>query len=218
MFSTQPDRKSAPIAAETVLSTQIKLEGQLRSTSNIRFDGEMTGDLSTEGDLSIDQHGKVKGNVTGRNVVVAGTIEDVRSAGDPVHATRARRHRGWVSHHRRGWSLPGHECGSCRRSLRNHSQASGCRLSPGRRAPTGPGGPARPRVSPLEVKFPVDHGRGLVGSADAYSEGRTPAWRTVQRTENCTLTAPDANSSGWFGDGYVRSFLPAVRDVCRNIT
>ncbi len=75
MFGTQPDRKSAPIAAETVLSTQIKLEGQLRSTTNIRFDGEMTGDLSTEGDLSIDQHGKVKGNVTGRNVVVAGTIE-----------------------------------------------------------------------------------------------------------------------------------------------
>ncbi len=75
MFSTQPDRKSAPIAAETVLSTQIKLEGQLRSTTNIRFDGEMTGDLSTEGDISIDQHGKVKGNVTGRNVVVAGTIE-----------------------------------------------------------------------------------------------------------------------------------------------
>jgi len=76
MFSSKPDRKSAaPIAAETVLSTEIKLEGHLRSTSNIRFGGEMVGDLSTEGDLSVDGHGKVKGNVTGRNVVVAGTIQ-----------------------------------------------------------------------------------------------------------------------------------------------
>jgi len=75
MHDKQPDRKSAPIAAETVLSTEIKLEGQLRSTSNVRFDGDMTGDLTTEGDLSIDQHGKVTGNVTGRNVVVAGTVQ-----------------------------------------------------------------------------------------------------------------------------------------------
>lgn len=75
MSKSTPDRKpAAPIAAETVLSNEIKLEGQLRSTSNIRFDGEMTGNLTTEGDLAIDGHGKVKGDVTGRNIVVAGTI------------------------------------------------------------------------------------------------------------------------------------------------
>ncbi len=76
MFASRPNRKSAaPIAAETVLSNEIKLEGWLRSASNIRFDGEMTGNLSTQGDLAVDEHGKVKGDVTGRNVVVAGTIE-----------------------------------------------------------------------------------------------------------------------------------------------
>ena len=35
----------------------------------------MLGDLTTEGDLSIGEHGRVKGNVTGRNVVVGGTIQ-----------------------------------------------------------------------------------------------------------------------------------------------
>ncbi len=76
MFESKPNRKStAPIAAETVLSNEIKLEGWLRSTTNIRFDGEMTGNLSTEGDLAIDEHGKVRGEVTGRNVVVAGTVQ-----------------------------------------------------------------------------------------------------------------------------------------------
>lgn len=74
MFDKRSPREAAPIVAETVLSNQIKLEGRLQSTSNIRFDGEMHGDLTTEGDLSVGQNGRVKGNVSGRNVVVGGTI------------------------------------------------------------------------------------------------------------------------------------------------
>lgn len=75
MFDKRSTREAAPIVAETVLSNQIKLEGRLQSTSNIRFDGEMNGDLSTEGDLSVGEGGRVKGNVTGRNVVVGGSIQ-----------------------------------------------------------------------------------------------------------------------------------------------
>ncbi len=74
MFSAKTDRKLTTPIAESVLTTEIRLEGQLHSTSSIRFDGEMTGDLSTEGDLVIHEHGKVRGSVTGRNVLVAGTI------------------------------------------------------------------------------------------------------------------------------------------------
>src|SRR5438067_13442892 len=35
----------------------------------------MNGDLTTEGDLSVGEHGRVKGNVSGRNVVVGGSIQ-----------------------------------------------------------------------------------------------------------------------------------------------
>src|SRR5438067_13206260 len=35
----------------------------------------MNGDLTTEGDLSVGEHGRVRGNVTGRNVVVGGSIQ-----------------------------------------------------------------------------------------------------------------------------------------------
>ncbi len=90
MFETKPSRKSAaPIVTETVLSNQIKLEGRVHSTSNIRFDGEMVGDLSTEGDLILGAHGRVKGNVSGRNVVVGGTIQgNVTTTGRlEIHAT-----------------------------------------------------------------------------------------------------------------------------------
>jgi cytoskeletal protein CcmA (bactofilin family) len=74
VFEKRSPREAAPIVAETVLSNQIKLEGKLQSTSNIKFDGEILGDLGTDGDLSVGQNGKVKGNVSGRNVVVGGTI------------------------------------------------------------------------------------------------------------------------------------------------
>jgi len=70
------------MSAETVLSSQIKLEGRLHSTSNIRFDGEMTGDVTTDGDLAIGEHGKVRGNVTGGNVIVGGTVHgNVQTSG-----------------------------------------------------------------------------------------------------------------------------------------
>jgi cytoskeletal protein CcmA (bactofilin family) len=75
VFDKRSAREAAPIVAETVLSNQIKLEGRLQSTSNIRFDGEMNGELITEGDLSVGEGGRVKGNVSGRNVVVGGSIQ-----------------------------------------------------------------------------------------------------------------------------------------------
>lgn len=75
MFEKRSPREAAPIVAETVLSNQIKLEGRLQSTSNIKFDGEMLGDVTTDGDMSLGQNGRVKGNVSGRNVVVGGTIQ-----------------------------------------------------------------------------------------------------------------------------------------------
>jgi len=75
VFVKKSSREVTPIVAETVLSNQIKLEGRLRSTSSIRFDGEMLGDLSTAGDLSVGEQGHVKGSVDGRNVVVGGTIQ-----------------------------------------------------------------------------------------------------------------------------------------------
>lgn len=75
MFEKRSPREAAPIVAETVLSNQIKLEGRLQSTSNIKFDGEMLGDVTTDGDMSLGQNGRVKGNVRGRNVVVGGTIQ-----------------------------------------------------------------------------------------------------------------------------------------------
>ena len=75
MFEPRPSRKPVPVTAETVLSNEIKLEGRLHSSTNIRFDGEMTGDVSTDGDLAVGEHGRIKGNVTGRNVVVGGSIQ-----------------------------------------------------------------------------------------------------------------------------------------------
>ena len=80
--TSTPSRKPVTVAAETVLSEEIKLEGRLQSTSGIRFSGQMKGDISTEGDLAVGEHGRVEGNVVGRNVSVAGLIQgNVQSSG-----------------------------------------------------------------------------------------------------------------------------------------
>ena len=80
--TSTPSRKPVTVAAETVLSEEIKLEGRLQSTSGIRFSGQMKGDISTEGDLAVGEHGRVEGNVIGRNVSVAGLIQgNVQSSG-----------------------------------------------------------------------------------------------------------------------------------------
>ncbi len=81
MFESTPSRKPVIVAAETVLSDEIKLEGRLQSTSNIRFNGEMTGDISTEGDLAIGEHGRVR---------------------DPSHWQGLRGHHHRLVDHRRG--------------------------------------------------------------------------------------------------------------------
>jgi cytoskeletal protein CcmA (bactofilin family) len=82
VFKERPSRNPVPVSAETVLSNEIKLEGRLHSSTNIRFDGEMTGDVSTDGDLAVGEHGRIKGNVTGRNVVVGGSIQgNVQTSG-----------------------------------------------------------------------------------------------------------------------------------------
>jgi cytoskeletal protein CcmA (bactofilin family) len=59
VFEPRTSRKPTPsIGAETVLSNEIRLEGRLHSTTSIRFDGEMLGDVTTEGDLVVGQGGR----------------------------------------------------------------------------------------------------------------------------------------------------------------
>ena len=60
--------ESSIIGAGTVL------EGNLKSTSTLRIDGEIIGDVHSEGTVIVGTDGKIKGNIKVMDLLVAGTV------------------------------------------------------------------------------------------------------------------------------------------------
>ena len=58
----------------SVISKALKITGQLESTEDIQIDGEIDGDVRGVG-VKIGNNAKVKGNVYGDEVELAGTVE-----------------------------------------------------------------------------------------------------------------------------------------------
>ena len=58
----------------TIISIGVKLEGSLTSDGNVRVDGFIMGDVTAKGNITVGDHGEIKGNVNADNVVVGGTI------------------------------------------------------------------------------------------------------------------------------------------------
>lgn len=59
----------------SVIGTDMIVEGNIKAKETIRVEGCVTGNVETEGVLSISTSGKVKGNVKGSGVVIGGVLE-----------------------------------------------------------------------------------------------------------------------------------------------
>ncbi len=62
------------VTAETVLAKHTEFCGKLKAQGNMRFEGELEGELAVDGDVVVGEHGCVKGNIQATNVIVAGTV------------------------------------------------------------------------------------------------------------------------------------------------
>jgi cytoskeletal protein CcmA (bactofilin family) len=60
--------------AETVIGAGVIVEGNLTSDADIIIDGQLTGDIKTEGDLTIGVNAHIHANVQATNVTVAGSL------------------------------------------------------------------------------------------------------------------------------------------------
>ncbi len=60
--------------AETVIGTGVKLTGKLVSDSDIIIDGQLTGEITSTGDVTIGINAKIKADVRGANVTVVGSL------------------------------------------------------------------------------------------------------------------------------------------------
>lgn len=78
--SPAPAPASAPRPAprqaqESVIASDVSIEGKISGAGNVRIAGRFTGDIAVEGDLTIEVGARVNGGVKARRVIVAGELE-----------------------------------------------------------------------------------------------------------------------------------------------
>jgi len=68
----------------TVISKGVKIEGKLSCSGNIRLDGEVQGDISSQGVVIIGEFGKVNGQINADNITIGGKVTGTVKAKDKV--------------------------------------------------------------------------------------------------------------------------------------
>lgn len=61
-------------SAETIVSTSMRIEGELKSNGNIRIDGVISGKVHTSQDLLVGPNAQIDADVIASNAVIAGTV------------------------------------------------------------------------------------------------------------------------------------------------
>jgi cytoskeletal protein CcmA (bactofilin family) len=78
-------KKGAATGSVTMVAKGDALEGTLRIAGQLHVDGEIVGSVIAEGPVSIGPEGKVKGEVRGQDVAIAGRVEGVVRAKGSLH-------------------------------------------------------------------------------------------------------------------------------------
>ncbi|OEF99677.1 hypothetical protein BHF71_07935 [Vulcanibacillus modesticaldus] len=71
MFSNKKNQKINEI--DTVIGPGTNFEGNIEAIGIVRVDGSFSGDMTTQGDIIVGEQGQVKGNLKGRNMIIAGS-------------------------------------------------------------------------------------------------------------------------------------------------
>ena len=69
-------KKSNNLANEesSIIGAGTVFEGNLKTTSTLRVDGEINGDVNSDGTVIVGVDGKIKGNIKVVDLLVAGTV------------------------------------------------------------------------------------------------------------------------------------------------
>jgi cytoskeletal protein CcmA (bactofilin family) len=70
-----PSTPTAPQARESVIASDLTIEGKISGSGHVRIAGKFKGDVNVEGDLTIDGGARVNGGVRAQRVTVAGELE-----------------------------------------------------------------------------------------------------------------------------------------------
>ena len=77
------DRERRPARKESLIADDITIEGKIEGAGSVRIAGKFKGDVSVQGDLTIEVGAKLTGSVRADKVTIAGELE-----GNVEQATR----------------------------------------------------------------------------------------------------------------------------------
>ena len=66
---------AAPQARESVIASDLTIEGKISGSGHVRIAGKFKGDVKVQGNLTIEQGAKVAGGVAASKVTLAGELE-----------------------------------------------------------------------------------------------------------------------------------------------
>ncbi|CAA9326066.1 MAG: hypothetical protein AVDCRST_MAG71-1511 [uncultured Lysobacter sp.] len=82
-----PAARPAREARESVVASDVSIEGKIQGAGHVRIAGRFKGDVHVEGNLTIEVGAKVSGAVRARRVVLAGELEGDILAAEQVELT-----------------------------------------------------------------------------------------------------------------------------------
>jgi cytoskeletal protein CcmA (bactofilin family) len=68
----------------TIISRDVKIEGKVTSTGNIRVDGEIQGDIFSKGNITIGEVAKVNGKLNANVITIGGKVSGIVRAKDKI--------------------------------------------------------------------------------------------------------------------------------------
>ena len=68
-------RASESQAKESLIASDLTIEGKIEGTGHVRIAGRFKGDVNVQGDLTIESGAKLTGGVRAKRVVIAGELE-----------------------------------------------------------------------------------------------------------------------------------------------
>ena len=78
-MSTTPTNDS-----KNVLNSDVELQGTLRFSGELSFDGKLTGDIDSDGALTLGENAIVKGNINVNSVLMRGKVTGNVTAKDKI--------------------------------------------------------------------------------------------------------------------------------------
>ena len=74
MLSTNKPIESLKSEEITLISNGVKIVGKISSSGNIRIEGEIEGDITSEDSVVVGENANVKGNINAVSILIGGKV------------------------------------------------------------------------------------------------------------------------------------------------